>query len=153
MECRTCDALLADDKRQVAVKVRTAECVMNHSSKAIKIEDVEFPRCGVRMSCGGAKEMRALLTRIKRLETVHAIERLPPVELQIGYLKELKSPPSNKTRFRPAAICFPVLASAAGDSPPDGFSPLQRGPTFGSTALRVSSAAIYDRLFRDGRRH
>ena len=33
--------------------------------------------------------MKALLTRIKRLETVHAIERLRPVELQIGYLKEL----------------------------------------------------------------
>ena len=33
--------------------------------------------------------MRALLTRLKRLETVHAIERRPPVELQIGYLKEL----------------------------------------------------------------
>jgi hypothetical protein len=33
--------------------------------------------------------MRALLTRIKRLETVHAIEQLPPVEFQIGYLKKL----------------------------------------------------------------
>jgi hypothetical protein len=33
--------------------------------------------------------MRALLTRIKRLETVHAIELQPRVELQIGYLKEL----------------------------------------------------------------
>ena len=33
--------------------------------------------------------MKALLTRIKRLETVHAIEHPPPVELQIGYLKEL----------------------------------------------------------------
>jgi hypothetical protein len=33
--------------------------------------------------------MRALLTRIKRLETKRAIERLPPVELQIGYLKRL----------------------------------------------------------------
>ena len=33
--------------------------------------------------------MKALLTRIKRLETVHTIERLPRVELQIGYLKKL----------------------------------------------------------------
>jgi hypothetical protein len=33
--------------------------------------------------------MRALLTRIKRLETVRAIEHQPPVELQIGYLKKL----------------------------------------------------------------
>ena len=33
--------------------------------------------------------MRALLTRLRRLETVHAIERRPPVELQIGYLKKL----------------------------------------------------------------
>ena len=33
--------------------------------------------------------MKALLTRIKRLETVHAIEHLPPVEVQIGYIKEL----------------------------------------------------------------
>ena len=33
--------------------------------------------------------MRALLTRIKRLETVHAIELQPRVEFQIGYLKKL----------------------------------------------------------------
>ena len=33
--------------------------------------------------------MKALLTRIKRLETVHAIEHQPPFELQIGYLKKL----------------------------------------------------------------
>ena len=33
--------------------------------------------------------MKALLTRIKRLETVHAIEHQPPVEFQIGYLKKL----------------------------------------------------------------
>ena len=33
--------------------------------------------------------MRALLTRIKRLETVHAVERQPRVEVQMGYLKKL----------------------------------------------------------------
>ena len=33
--------------------------------------------------------MRALLTRIKRLETVHAIELQPRVEFQMGYLKKL----------------------------------------------------------------
>ena len=33
--------------------------------------------------------MRALLTRIKRLETVRAIKRLPQFELQTGYLKKL----------------------------------------------------------------
>jgi hypothetical protein len=33
--------------------------------------------------------MRALLTRIKRLETVHAIELQPRVEFHIGYLKKL----------------------------------------------------------------
>jgi len=33
--------------------------------------------------------MRSLLTRLKRLENVQAAERLPQVELQIGYLKKL----------------------------------------------------------------
>jgi hypothetical protein len=33
--------------------------------------------------------MRSLLTRLKRLENVRAAERLPQVELQIGYLKKL----------------------------------------------------------------
>ena len=33
--------------------------------------------------------MRSLLTRLKRLENVRTAERLPPVELQIGYVKEL----------------------------------------------------------------
>jgi hypothetical protein len=33
--------------------------------------------------------MRSLLTRLKRLEKVRAAERLPQVELQIGYLKKL----------------------------------------------------------------
>jgi len=33
--------------------------------------------------------MRSLLTRLKRLENVRAAQRLPQVELQIGYLKKL----------------------------------------------------------------
>jgi hypothetical protein len=33
--------------------------------------------------------VKAILGRLKRLETVQAIERLRPVELQIGYLKKL----------------------------------------------------------------
>ena len=33
--------------------------------------------------------MRAALSRIKRLENVRAAERRPPVELQLGYVKEL----------------------------------------------------------------
>ena len=33
--------------------------------------------------------MTSLLTRLKRLENVRAAERLPPVELQIGYVREL----------------------------------------------------------------
>jgi hypothetical protein len=33
--------------------------------------------------------MRSLLTRLKRLEHVRAAERLPQIEVQIGYLKRL----------------------------------------------------------------
>ena len=33
--------------------------------------------------------MRSLLTRLKRLEHVRAAERLPQIELQIGYLTKL----------------------------------------------------------------
>ena len=33
--------------------------------------------------------MKSLLTRLKRLEHVRAAERLPQIELQIGYLKKL----------------------------------------------------------------
>ena len=35
------------------------------------------------------KKMRSLLTRLKRLEKVRAADRLPQIELQIGYLKKL----------------------------------------------------------------
>jgi hypothetical protein len=34
--------VMIDPSTPVAVKVRAAECVMTHSSKAIEIEDVEF---------------------------------------------------------------------------------------------------------------
>jgi hypothetical protein len=33
---------MVDQSTPASVKVRAAECVMNHSSKAIEIEDVEF---------------------------------------------------------------------------------------------------------------
>jgi hypothetical protein len=33
---------MLDQTTPASVKVRAAECVMNHSSKAIEIEDVEF---------------------------------------------------------------------------------------------------------------
>jgi hypothetical protein len=33
--------------------------------------------------------MRSLLTRLKRLEKIRAAERLPQIEVQIGYLKRL----------------------------------------------------------------
>jgi hypothetical protein len=34
--------VMLDQGTPASVKVRAAECVMNHSSKAIEIEDVEF---------------------------------------------------------------------------------------------------------------
>ena len=34
--------VMLDQSTPASVKVRAAECVMNHSSKAIEIEDVEF---------------------------------------------------------------------------------------------------------------
>jgi hypothetical protein len=34
--------VMLDQTTPASVKVRAAECVMNHSSKAIEIEDVEF---------------------------------------------------------------------------------------------------------------
>jgi hypothetical protein len=34
--------VMLDQRTPASVKVRAAECVMNHSSKAIEIEDVEF---------------------------------------------------------------------------------------------------------------
>jgi hypothetical protein len=37
---------MIDPPKPAAVRVRAAECVMTHSSKAIEIEDVELPSCG-----------------------------------------------------------------------------------------------------------
>jgi hypothetical protein len=61
--------VMLDQTTPDSVKVRAAECVMNHSSKAIEIEDVEF-RVAELEGAGGSEEqgMKAILRRLDRIE-------------------------------------------------------------------------------------
>jgi uncharacterized protein YjgD (DUF1641 family) len=47
--------VMLDQTTPASVKVRAAECVMNHSSKAIEIEDVEFRVSELERAAGSQK--------------------------------------------------------------------------------------------------
>ena len=83
--------VMLDQTTPASVKVRAAECVMSHSSKAIEIEDVEFRVAELERAAEAPEEetmKAALLARLKRLEEVRPVDPRPP-EFHIGYLKEL----------------------------------------------------------------
>ena len=80
--------VMLDQGTPASVKVRAAECVMNHSSKAIEIEDVEFRVAELERAaesqkkCGLPHADQALGDRARDRTTAR-------VEFQMGYLKKL----------------------------------------------------------------